>query len=39
MEDLETEILEYAIVGKFLVDLKKEFDRGDDKIIKMAELK
>jgi len=26
-------------VGEFLVDLKKEFGGGDDKTIKMAELK
>ena len=31
--------MSYAIVGKFLSDLKKEFSRGDDKIIKVVELK
>jgi len=27
------------MVGEFLVDLKKKFGRGDDKTIKVAELK
>jgi len=39
LEDLEAEILEYAIVEESLADLKKEFGRGDDEIIKMAKLK
>ena len=39
MEDLEGELLEYEIVGEFLVDIKKEF-RGENKEeVKVAELK
>jgi len=37
---LEAEILEYGTIGEFLTDLKKkEFRRGDDKTMKVAELK
>jgi len=36
---LEIRELEYVIVGKFLMNLKKEFDGKNDKIIKVAELK
>jgi len=39
MEDLKKESLEYKTVGEFLADLKKEFSREDNKIMKMAELK
>ena len=39
MRNLESGSLSYAIVEEFLLDLKEEFDRGDDEIIKMAELK
>ena len=39
MENLEVEALEYAMVGEFLADLKKEFGRGDDETMKIAELK
>jgi len=39
LEDLEGEILEYETVGKFLADIKKEFGRGDEEIVKMVELK
>ena len=39
LEDLKAGVLEYIIVGKFLVDLKREFGRGDNEIIKVAELK
>ena len=38
LEDLEAKELEYVIVGEFLVDLK-EFGRGDNKIIKVVEIK
>ena len=31
--------MEYKTIRKFLVDLRKKFGRGDDKIIKVAELK
>ena len=38
LEDLKAEVLEYIIVGEFLVDLKREFGREDNEI-KMVELK
>ncbi len=39
MGDLERELLEYEIVGKFLTNIKKEFRREDKEIVKVAELK
>jgi len=39
LEDLEWELLEYEIVGKFLADIRKEFRGGDKKLVKVAELK
>jgi len=39
LKNLEEENLKYEIVGKFLADLKKEFGEGDNKIIKVVELK
>jgi len=39
MEDLKSEELEYVTVGKFLMNLKKKSGRGDNKIMKIAELK
>ena len=39
MKNLENKELEYITVGEFLMDLKKEFERGDNKIIKVVELK
>ena len=39
MEDLERSLLGYKTVGEFLVDIKKEFGEGDDKEVKVAELK
>ena len=38
MEDLEAGNVEYELVEKFLTDLKT-FGRGDDKAVKVAELK
>ena len=38
-EDLEGGLLEYKMVGEFLTDIKKEFGGGDEKIVKIAELK
>ena len=35
---METETLEYGMIGEFLTDLKKESGKGDNKIIKMVEL-
>ena len=39
LEDLEGEILEYEIVGKFFVDIRKEFRGGNEEVVKMVELK
>jgi len=39
MENLEAEELKYTIIGKFLADFKKEFGKGNNKTIKVAELK
>lgn len=39
MEDLESKILSYITVREFLSDLKEEFGRGNNKMIKVAELK
>ena len=39
LEDLEKGLLEYETVGKFLVDIKKEFGEKDKKAVKVAELK
>jgi len=36
---LEVGILEYAMIKEFLVDLKKEFSKRDNKTMKIAELK
>ena len=32
-------MLEYEIVGEFLVDIRKEIGRGDEESVKVAELK
>ena len=39
MEDLESGEFECITVGEFLMDLKKEFEGGNGKTMKMAELK
>ena len=39
LENLEAEELDYITVGEFLTDLKKEFGEGDNKTIKVVELK
>ena len=39
MEDLESRILSYVTVREFLLDLKKKFGRGNNKTMKVAELK
>ena len=39
LEDLEGRLLEYEIVGEFLVDIRKEFGGGDKESVKVAELK
>ena len=39
LEDLKTGVLEYETMRKFLVDIRKEFSRGDEELVKVAELK
>ena len=39
LEDLETEEIEFELVEKFLLELKKEFGGGDKESVKVAELK
>jgi len=39
LEDLEAVLLEYEIVGEFLVEIKNEFRGGDKESLKVAELK
>jgi len=38
LEDLEGGLLEYETVGEFLVDIKREFGKGDKESVKVAEL-
>ena len=38
LEDLEIEKVEFESVGNFLLELKKEFRKGDE-VVKVAELK
>jgi len=39
LEDLEASLLEYETVGEFLTEIKKEFGRENEKIVKVAKLK
>jgi len=39
LKDLENGSLKFAIVEEFLIELKKEFSSGNNKTIKVAELK
>ena len=39
MEDLEEGTLEYKSVGEFIAAIKKEFGGGEEKSVKVAELK
>ena len=39
LEDLEGRLLEYETVGKFLADIRKEFGREDEELVKVAKLK
>lgn len=39
LKNLEIGVLEYVTVEEFLADLKKEFGQGNDKTIKVVELK
>jgi len=36
---LEGGLLEYKTIGKILVDIRKEFGRGDEESVKVAKLK
>ena len=36
---MEAGLLEYKTVGEFLADIRKEFGEGDEKLVKVAELK
>ena len=39
LEDLEEGLLEYKTVGEFLIDIKGEFGKGDEELVKVAELR
>jgi len=39
LKELETEELEFELVGEFLAKIKKEFREGDKESMKVAELK
>lgn len=39
LKDLKAGLLEYEIVGEFLMDIRKEFRERDEKSTKIAELK
>ena len=39
MEEIDTEEIEFETAGKFLVEIRREFGGGDEKLVKVAELK
>jgi len=39
LEELEVGELEFETVGEFLAEIKKEFGRGEEESVKVAELK
>ena len=39
LKDLEGGLLEYKTVGEFLANIRKEFGKEDEKLVKAAELK
>ena len=39
LEDLEIGEVELGSVGEFLLELRKEFGGGDEKLVKVAELR
>ena len=39
LEDQKGRLLEYKMVGKFLVDIRKEFEEGNKESVKVAKLK
>ena len=36
---MEEELLEYEMMGEFLVDIRKKFGKRDEELVKVAELK
>jgi len=39
LEDLKTEEIEFESAGEFLLELKEEFNRNNEELVKVAELK
>ena len=39
IEELETEEMEFESAGEFLAEIRREFGGGDEKSVKVAELK
>lgn len=39
LEDLETRKVKFELIGKFLLGLRKEFEKNYDETVKVAELK
>ena len=39
LENLKEEELKYESVGEFLVAIKKEFEEGEEELVKVAELR
>ena len=39
LKDLEVEEVEYELVGEFLMEIKKEFRREDEKSVKIVKFK
>ena len=39
MEELEAGEIEYKTAEEFLISLKKEFGRGEEELVKVAELR
>ena len=39
LEDLKKGLLEYKTVGKFLVEIRKEFGEGEEESVKVAKLR
>jgi len=39
LEDLESRKVEFELAEEFLIEWKKKFSRGDEKSVKVAELK
>ena len=39
LKDLEVEEVEYELVGEFLMEIKKEFRREDEKSVKVVKFK